>query len=313
LDDAYTLIMGTSGCAFRLSWGRGWQLDNVAIHHMCVHPGEPERRACEAVGYAHQWVAKDQLADGEALFRERIAESIRDRGVPILAYGVVGPPEPCLVTGYDDEGDVLVGWSFYQSFPEYSAGLEVEPSGYFRKRNWYPETERLLWIGEKRERPPLGAIDREALAWALRIARTPVVHRDRHNGLAAYNAWAEAVLSTEEFASAGDAAIWERFLVHDDAVETVAEGRWYASHFVRQVAEREPAMADDLETAAALYEDEHDLMWQIWGLVGGNGRSGAHARKFADQEIRERIAPLILMARDKEAEASDYLERALAR
>jgi hypothetical protein len=34
LSNAYAYIMGTSGCAFRLSWTRGWHLDNVEIIYM---------------------------------------------------------------------------------------------------------------------------------------------------------------------------------------------------------------------------------------------------------------------------------------
>ena len=46
------------------------------------------------------------------------------------------PPEAAIVAGYDQGGHVLVGWSFFQQDPEFSAGLEFEPAGYFRKRDW---------------------------------------------------------------------------------------------------------------------------------------------------------------------------------
>lgn len=40
------------------------------------------------------------------------------RAEPVIAIGVVGPPEPCIVAGYDKGGEVLIGWSFFQDRPE---------------------------------------------------------------------------------------------------------------------------------------------------------------------------------------------------
>jgi len=107
------------------------------------------------------------------------------------------------------------------------------------------------------------------------------------------------------------AMLRERHMVHDDAVGTVAEGRWYGAQFLKQVTEHEPAMAEELLSAAACYEAEHDLMWQVWGFVGGIGRSDDHVKKLAEPAVRRQIVPLILQARDKDAEAADHIERAL--
>lgn len=40
-------------------------------------------------------------------------------------------PQPALITSYDEGGGVLIGWSFFQDFPDFNAGLEFEPSGQF--------------------------------------------------------------------------------------------------------------------------------------------------------------------------------------
>ena len=105
----------------------------------------------------------------------------------------------------------------------------------------------------------------------------------------------------------------ERHMSHDNMVGMVAEGRWYASHFLRQVAENETDMAENLSAAIDCYEAEHSLMWNIWGLVGGIGRSDEKVKKFAEPEIRRQIAPIILEARDKDAKAADYIEKVLAK
>ena len=311
LDGLYTHIMGTSGSAFRLNWKPGWHGDNAGIFTMSDDPAAPFRRAFEAVGYGYEIIHEEKGRDNAAYFRRRIIENLGDNVRPVLAHGVIGPPEACIIAGYDECGDVLIGWSFFQDFPESNAGVEFEPSGYFRKRDWFKDTWSLIVIGEQRAAPPLGQIYRESLEWALTVARTPATYQDRYNGLAAYGAWADALSRDGEFPAGELAVLRQRHMVHDDAVSTVAEGRWYGAQFLKQVAEHEPAMAAELLAAAACYEAEHDLMWQVWNLVGGLGRSDAHARRLAEPTVRRQMAPLILQARAQDEEAGDHIERAL--
>jgi hypothetical protein len=70
-------------------------------------------------------------------------------------------------------------------------------------------------------------------------------------------------------------------------------------------------MAEELLMAAACYAAEHDLMWQVWNLVGGIDNPEAYL-KLAEPAVRRQIVPVILQARDRDAEAADHIERALA-
>jgi hypothetical protein len=306
---AYTYLMGTSGAAFRLVWRRGWHPDNVDIVLMAQDPLEPYRRAFDSVGFEFE-IVEEHRAD-EAAFRQHIITQIRDKNRPVLAFGVIGPPECCLVTGYDAGGDVLIGWNFFQDIPPFNAGVEYEPSGEFRKRNWYPETPALYLIADKKPRPPLGDIYRGALQWALTILRTPQV-RGRFSGLAAYDAWAEQLGRDDDLATDDMAVLRECHMTHHDAVGTVAEGRWYAACFLKQIAENEPGMAAELLDAAACFQAEHDLMWKIWNLMGGLGFEEAKVKQFAEPEVRRQMIPLIREARDKDAAAASHIERALS-
>jgi hypothetical protein len=182
----YSFLVGVSGAAAFLSWKEGWHGDNVALFYMDANAGAVEDHIFAAIGYTHEAVMKEDGRDNEAVFRQRIIESI-DRGVPALAYGVVGPPEPSIITGYDEGGDVLIGWNFFQNFPDFNAGVEFEPSGYFRKRDWFKDTENLLIIGEKLlSKPSLPEVSRDALRWLIKVARTPMVRPEptRRNGIA---------------------------------------------------------------------------------------------------------------------------------
>ncbi len=296
-------------------------MGNTDLMFIAPEPGEQFRRAFEAVGYGHELILKADYArrigfrgaccDDEQEYRRRIIESLRDKGRPALAFGVIGPPECCVVTGYDEGGDVLLGWSFFQDMPDMNAGAEFEPCGYFRKRDWYRDTVGLITIGERQSRPLLAETYRQALRWGVELTRTPRL-REYHAGLAAYTAWAEALLRDDEFAAGEMAKLRDHYMVHFDAMGTVAEGRWYGAEFLKDVARELPAMVQELEAAGACYVREHDLMWDVWNLAGGNGVSDEHARKLAEPAVRREIAAIILQARDRDAEAAEHIERALA-
>jgi len=312
---SYSFFIGVSGVASFLSWKPGWEGDNVEIMYMSDDPAAPFDRAFQAAGYEYQIVSVEEGRDNEAVFRQRIVESIR-QGRPVLAFGPVGPPEAAIVTGYDEGGDVLIGWSFFQNMPEFNAGVEFEPSGQFRKRDWfnYPPGFSLIVTGQKKPRPPLSETYRQALEWMVQVARTPVTFGDRNNGLAAYTAWAERLLRDEDFPN-DEVTLRQRHDVHNNLVSMVAEARWHGSQFLIQASDPDILhfrMTEDLLHAAACYAAEHDLMWKLWDLAGGNGNPDAY-RHFADPAVRRQMVPIIHQAREKDAQAAEQIMRALAR
>ena len=315
LGEEYSVeyVFSASGAAFRLLWKPGWSPDNLVFEFMAEETSEPIGRAFEVVGYAYELILREDDRDNEAYFRYRIVESIRDRGRPVLVCGIIGPPEWCIVTGYDEYGEVMIGWNYYQGSP----GVELEPSGYFRKRDWFTEdTEGLILIGEKQEKPPLSDIYRSTLELALDVVRTPLVG-GRHSGLAAYKVWAEELLRDELFPEDDRRILGGRLMCHDDNMNVVAEGRWCAAQFLQQMAKDEPSRAEEIRAAAACYEAEYDLICQGWELMGedypSNPRSAAQASRLAEPTIRLQLAPIILQAHAKDVEAAEHIERALAK
>ena len=325
INCSYSFFVGVTGVAAFLSYKKGWQDSNAAFY-MSPDPEAPERWGFRALGYPFHWLEKRPDAEAEQdreRFLQAIIESLQ-KGKPVIAYGVVGPPEPAIITGYDDGGEILIGWSFFQSIPELSVGVEFEPSGYFRKRNWFEETHSLLLVGEKQERPPMKEIFTDALRWMVNVARMPVVrpepdapewYRGRANGLAAYNAWQESLLCDEDFTSASQAALRQLHEIHNSAVSQVAEARWYGSQFLIEAVNSDALhyhMAEDLLHAAACYAAEHDLMWKVWDLAGGNGNPEAW-KFFADPAVRRQMVPVIQEACRQDEMAIQHIERALGK
>jgi hypothetical protein len=310
---SYSFFLGVSGAVSFLNWKPGWEGDNVEIMYMSDNPAAPFEHAFRATGYTYTIYGEER--DRE-LFRQRIVESIQ-KNRPVLAFGPIGPPEAALITGFDERGEVLVGWSFFQGIPDFNTGVEFEPTGEFRKRDWYnyPPGFSFVIVGEKHERPPIKETYRRSLEWMVKVARTPVTFGNRCNGLAAYDAWSEHLLRDMDFPN-DDAILFQRHDVHNSAVGFVAEARWYGSQFLIGMTTGgddlvHRSVIEDLYHAAALYAGEHQLMWELWDLAGGNGNPDAW-RKFADADIRHKMVPIIQESCRKDAEAINYLERVLS-
>lgn len=51
-------------------------------------------------------------SDKKAEFIDFIKKQI-DKGYPCIALGIIGPPEACILTGYKDNGNILLRWNFF--------------------------------------------------------------------------------------------------------------------------------------------------------------------------------------------------------
>jgi len=307
-DAVYAYLMGTTGAAFRLLWQPGWHGDNAATFAIYGDPSEIFRRGFAAAGYEQIPSGPVPNAEKGERFRRMAIESVRDRGLPLIAHGVIGPPEEAIIAGYDEDGRVAIGWSFFQDREIGHAGVEFEPSGYFRKRGWEADTWSMMAIGNKVGMPERRGAYIDALQNALRIMRASV-RGDCHSGIAAYDAWAEHILRDDEVTGAGGPD--DPFIVHCDAADVVAEGRHYASVFLKQAADVLPEAKDELLAAAECFKAEHDLMWKLWGEVGSNAPSEKTRQEFLKPDVRRRIEPIIREARARDAEAADHIEKAL--
>ncbi len=323
LGCSYALHMVTSGLAFQQLWRAGdWEWGDEVIR-MTPEPLGPFRHAIAAAGYSFEVLTNPTAANGgtrfaalaptadEATFRARIAGSLQ-AGRPVLALGVIGPPECGLLTGYDEGGDVLIGWSVFQGFPDMNEGVAFEPTGEYRVRGWFAHTPALILLGERGEPPPLQDTLREAYRRAVVLVRTPEMN-GYSGGLAAFDTWAAALEDDANWPE--DMAVRRtRYGRHQTEVGQVAEGRWYASLILAAHAGNEGHVSapEHLLAAAACYARIHRLMWDVWGAAGGIGDDDAKVVQGTGRDARRRIAALLREARDADAEAAEHLERAIA-
>lgn len=292
----YDDLMGTSGAAFRRLWNRE-DGGNIDLSYL---GDEPFRRAFWALGYDWRKVP----AEKEAMF-EAVQENI-DRGMPAISFGIIGPPEAGVVAGYDRNGQVLYGWSYFQEQREH----------YYEKSDWFETMDRnagkgLIVIGAKHPTRPDGReVLVSTLRWAIDLERTAQREGipDHVAGLAAYDAWVDALEVDADYPADDPQILGTRVMVYGDQL-TMLEERHSAARYLRHAMAVAPEGAEHLEAAAAFYDaaaNEGAPMWP-WGYsMGEDAQQG-----LADPEARCRFAARARAARDNETQAVAELAQAL--
>jgi hypothetical protein len=300
---AYPFVLGTSGAAFRFTLKPGaWDFGNYGIRNMAADPYAAMRRALDAM--SHAYTIHEQGTRDEDL--ARIIASL-ERGRPVLAYPVVGPSDCCILTGYDEGGDVLLGWSTYQDIPD-DHDIPHDPTGYFRKPDWHDNLVGYVVIGDKESAPPLRSVYRDALAWAVTLMRTPM--RPQHvTGLEGLRRWAAEMQDPQYFPEDDEDTLGWRYV--SAAVNmTMLRDHCTAGPFLAQMALDEPEWARELDLAVACYAEVSRLRDEM-DLVMSDNFSEQAMKAIGDANARRAYAGLILRIRDKEAEAAAHLERLL--
>lgn len=292
----YDYIMGVSGAAFRRFWNRD-DGGNVDLSYL---GDDPFRRAFDALGYEYRTIP----AEKETMIKA-IKESIR-QGKPAISFGIIGPPEAGIVAGYDREGEVLYGWSCFQD----------KKDRYYEKTEWFETMDKnagkgLIVIGRRK---PTRPHDRDVLAasleYAIDLAQRPRrAGRPEHvSGLAAYDAWADALEVDADYPPNDQKVLATRAMVHMDQV-TMLEERHSAAKFLKRMAEAASDVAEQLHAAATLYDEAANEAARLWRL--GHWSEPEAQKAIADAGNRREFAKHIRAARRKEAQAVEHLERAL--
>jgi hypothetical protein len=294
----YDYLMGITGAAFRRRWNRD-DGGNVGILH---YDNGPFRTAFAALGY--EWRTVPAAADKETMLAA-IQEGLA-QGRPAISFGIVGPPEPGLVTGYDKDGAVLYGWSYFQDQREY----------YYEQRDWYETMNKsggvaLLIVGERQKaRPSERQVLSDTLRWALELERTtrwPDLP-GRVCGLAAYDGWADGLEVDADYpADDGETMGW-RVTIHGDQC-LMLDDRREAARYLRRMQVAAPEASRYLEAAAECYDQVGGLVGPLWPWP--IDPSAGAMRAMADPRARRELAEHVRAAKAKESRAVESLERAL--
>lgn len=317
----YAYIMAITGAAFRLRWNIAyWDGGNVDIMNIYEDQYEAFRRAFAAAGRSYRLLKREDSSKEEFI---SFLKAELDEGRPVIAFGIIGPPEACLLTGYRDQGNVLLGWNCFQENQEFAKNVTQEESGYFATDGWWENecTVALISVGERRE--PL-ASHKEILENAIHILmKEEICYYDQEKKLVAeyaggplaYDMWASRVGDDSEFPKGAILPIlYERLVCQNDAEVMLGEGRYYAAAYLEQIAKdmASGGQASELEKecrlAARYFRGAAELGPRMSQIIGGFIQNEENTRNFARPEVRRELVGLILKAKEQEAKACQVLQ-----
>lgn len=288
----YTRAMAESGAAFRLAWNTAcWDGANVNAIFTFDDPEEVLCCGMRVMERELKFISRMPETKKED-FKDFICREI-DAGNPVIALGIIGPPEACIITGYGDGGNALMGWNVFQEYPEYQARVRFERNGYFITEDWWenPDTTALIATGTE-NRPPL--TPREVLQIAAEALEGRMCG-PYAKGILAYDAWRRALLCDRDFpADIVFSLLVERMMCHGDAMDCLSDGRCHAAKYLRRLAERYPTLSPILNAAAGELDGISEIIWkEMIPALGGWGRGEVQMRQLARAENRRLFARLI--------------------
>jgi hypothetical protein len=315
-DHAYTYFTGVSGEAFRFRWAPNTPPSEIDPADGPWNPIEPVDRALRASDYEHEIVLQAEFSNriGNVLYASAGHERLRSRlvrsiaaGKPVIAAGITGPAHTCILTGFGDRGDIVLGWTMA---PGGSPGILFEPDKRFRFDEWYPAALWMAFLGERRGRPPFRDVCLSTFAHAA-AALTTSIEGSCLAGPVAFDAWAEAIEAAAGApANAPDA---EPCASHIDPwIWDLAERRWYGARFVESALPEFQSHASELGAAVRILDEVHDLMWRIDATLRGSERKPKRPVRLADAGVRREIARIVQTCKSKDAEAARILENVSA-
>ncbi|NLT10813.1 MAG: helix-turn-helix domain-containing protein [Clostridiaceae bacterium] len=311
-DIDYCYLMAATGAAFRQRWNTTiWDGGNVDIRVIYEDPDEAFRKAFVAAGRSFSMVRRDDSSkeDFISVIRNEI-----DAGRPVIALGIIGPPEACIITGYRNRGNTLLGWNFFQEMPEFSEPVTIDECGYFSIDDWWenPSTSMLMTVGEKES----SRIEtKDLLQNALYVLTTEKIG-DYAGGPAAFHLWAEKLLFPSTFSeSLPMPEKFEQLMCHSDSIDMLTEGRAYAHFYFQYLAgvfrsQDEPDKARLAEAASEQFNRSFEIGREI-GAIHNGSHDESGIRILSDISNRRRAADLITKAANSDAASAAIISELL--
>lgn len=283
---SYSDIIVAGGSAFRLTWNQEeWDLSNVDIYHALESP-KIYQWGAEALGREFYLLERDKETKKED-FIQFIKQHL-DEGYPCIAQGIIGPPEACLITGYRDNGNVLLGWNFFQDDLAFANDIGKDESGYFICDNWWEntDTQGIMCMGPVYREP---FSRKRILENAVHIL-SGRIEGSYAKGIAAYDAWEKMLGDDSNFHSQNnDGVLFEKMLCQQDAMVCVMDGRAAAAEYFSDVPE-----------LAEAFLKTKELIVRMWDLFGRDDEGNIKLQSLADAGIRKEVCSCIRQAKESE-------------
>ncbi len=307
-DIDYDYVYAVSGGAFRLTWNTSCAfLGNVDICFTFDDESRVYTDIFKGLGREVEILGRDKSST-KAEFIEFIKSNI-DAGFPCLAQGIVGPPEVCIISGYRNNGETLLGWSYFQDGNAFGdVSTQIDESGYYICDTWWENdaTQSAFRVGNKTGEP-------YGLKQVIEVA---IEVLDGHNcgdfakGLFAYDAWRNTINNDKDFSN--DTVIQnltDMILCQIDAMTCICDGRNSAARYFMSCSEKYPEHKDMLSEIAQLFWSTTSHVSKMADYIGGWGCEQENIDMFKDLSNRKEICKLIESAKNSDSKALELMKK----
>ncbi|NLM61958.1 MAG: RNA polymerase subunit sigma-24 [Clostridiales bacterium] len=308
IDLDYAEAIVNCGAAFRLTWNeKCWDGGNVDAIFSFDDPSKVYRCAIESLGYEFNMLGRSQSTE-KSEFLDFIKARL-DKGIPVIALGIIGPPEAGIITGYRDNGNTLLGWNLFQEVPEYAGTIGFDESGYYVTDKWWEnrDTVAVMSLGEAAGKKfTLKTVVENAIE-----VMTPRRAGDHAKGGYAYDAWKRAILDESQFGKDMIRPLLaERIMCQADAMDCLADGRNNAYEYFRKLADesREQPLFGQI---AEQFGEVKTCAIKMYQILGGWERGEKQMQALAERENRVEIGKLIDKCKAADEKALDLLHKLL--
>jgi len=305
-DLDYDYVMAASGAAFRLVWDTtSWNGGNVDVIFTYDDPVKIYQTGMNAIGCKYNLLGRTAKSKKED-FIQFIKEQI-DSGFPCIALGIIGPPEACIITGYRDNGRTLLGWNFFQDYPENGSCVKTDESGYFITDKWWENTDTKAVMSTSQGSD-------ETITFKNIVENAAAALEGRTNGkyakgIYAYDAWKKAILNDSEFSeSVIMPLLVEKLMCQGDAMDCLADGRKNASIFFSKAADHITEHSGQIKLLAEHFEEAAASAFKMADVLGGWERGEQQMRNLVNPRTRKQLAVLIDEAKNSDLKALEILK-----
>lgn len=288
----YDYVVCVSASAFRAS-----------ITSAILNPGDYHvSRNPEIINHTFKMLGYDTTLFDRSDFetdKKRIMDSI-DKGLPVLTIeGVVNCADCCVIGGYDDGGNVLLGYNPFMDQKD-DHDEPHDNSGYFRKTNWHngffeEAGGKYIIINHKIPKLSKREIYLETLALACKIING-TQKDDQLNGYSAHTRYAEMLVEEHEDLFGLYLTILCLLKLYIDKI--------YIADFLRKAKLELTEYDSQLENAAKCYDEVIVCRGKLSTIIT---EDFSFMDRISEIEPRVEYAKVILQIRDLESKAASYL------
>ena len=302
-DVDYAYILAMCGAAFRLTWDTlEWNLGNVDVCHTFDSYETVYRRGVEGLGREFSMLPRNGETRKQD-FVDFIKTEI-DQGRPCIATGIIGPPEACIITGYRNNGETLLGWNFFQDSPVFgSKRTEIDASGYFVSDDWWENegTQSVMRMGD--------AVGAKCGVKGIVEGAIEVLsgrHGKRYaKGILAYDAWKASIENEGDF-SENLPMMSERLMCQGDAMDCLADGRGNAAKYFQRLYQESPEQLT-YRRIAGHFQQIATNVEEMAQILGGWHRGEKQMLALSKPENRSKISALIAACKAEDEMALEQL------